>query len=96
MGERGIHNALPRREHQLRFCRPRNSKLFGELEIVAIGFDRWNWRHFKPCLERAGLSEDQLERFIEFGQGFQSMSPALRQLESALLDGRFGMTAIRR
>jgi phage terminase large subunit-like protein len=48
------------------------AKLFGELEIVAIGFDRWNWRHFKPCLERAGLSEDQLERFIEFGQGFQS------------------------
>jgi phage terminase large subunit-like protein len=65
------------------------AKLFGELEIGAIGFDRWNWRHFKPCLERAGLSEWELEKFIEVGQGFQSMSPALRQFESALLDGRF-------
>src|SRR5690606_9143790 len=28
------------------------------------------------------------EIFVEFGQGFQSMSPALRELEADLLNGR--------
>jgi phage terminase large subunit-like protein len=63
-------------------------ELFSALEFAAVGFDRWNWRHFRPCLERAGMSDGDLERFVEFGQGFQSMSPALRLLESAILDGK--------
>lgn len=63
--------------------------LFDNLNIQKIAFDRWGWRHFKPWLERSGLSETQLENhFLEFGQGFQSMSPALRDLESAILSGR--------
>ena len=57
------------------------------LDIQQIAFDRWNWRHFKPWLLKAGFSEEYLEKhFVEFGQGFQSMSPALRDLESALLN----------
>jgi phage terminase large subunit-like protein len=57
--------------------------------VRKISFDRWNWRHFKPWLERAGFSETELEEiFLEFGQGFQSMSPALRDLESELLNRR--------
>jgi phage terminase large subunit-like protein len=63
------------------------AKLFGELEIVAIGFDRWNWRHFKPCLERAGLSEDQLERFIEVGKASKH-EPRAAPVGKRLLDGR--------
>jgi phage terminase large subunit-like protein len=36
--------------------------------------------------EKVGFSEQLLERtFIEFGQGFKSMSPALRDLESLVL-----------
>jgi phage terminase large subunit-like protein len=42
-------------------------------------------RFLKPWLERVGFSEDELERFVEFGQGFVSMSPALREMESRLL-----------
>ena len=58
-----------------------------QLDIQQIAFDRWNWRHFKPWLLKAGFSEEYLEKhFVEFGQGFQSMSPALRDLESALLN----------
>lgn len=56
--------------------------------ISRIAFDRWNWRHFSPALERAGASADELERFVEFGQGFQSMSPALRSLDGALLNAK--------
>lgn len=63
-------------------------ELFREMDIAAIGFDRWNWRHFKPWLEKVGASEAEIGRFVEFGQGFQDMSPALRAFESAILDGK--------
>jgi phage terminase large subunit-like protein len=62
--------------------------LFERHNVVKLAFDRWNWRHLKPWLERVGFSEDTLaEKFVEFGQGFQSMSPALRDLEGEILNG---------
>lgn len=61
-------------------------------DVRKIAFDRWNWRHLKPWLLKAGFTEAQLEGdaaiFEQMGQGFQSMSPALRDLESALLNQR--------
>jgi phage terminase large subunit-like protein len=61
-------------------------------DLQKIAFDRWNWRHLKPWLAKAGFEESQLEGddaiFEPMGQGFQSMSPALRDLESAILNGR--------
>jgi phage terminase large subunit-like protein len=63
--------------------------LFGHYNIAKIGFDRWNMRHFLPWLLKAGLSEQFVkEHFVEFGQGMQSMSPALRDLEQVLLEGQ--------
>ncbi len=63
--------------------------LFNELDMRKVAFDRWNFRHLKPWLYRAGFSEAQVEfLFVEFGQGFQSMSPALRELESDILNGK--------
>ena len=54
-----------------------------------IAFDRWNFRHLKPWLLKAGFTEQRIdELFVEFGQGFQSMSPALRTLESEILNER--------
>jgi phage terminase large subunit-like protein len=64
------------------------ARLFQRCDVQSIAFDRWNWRHLKPWLEKAGLGEVEIERFVEFGQGYQSMSPALRSLEAALLSGR--------
>jgi phage terminase large subunit-like protein len=61
-------------------------KLFEEYDIAKLGFDRWNMKHLKPWLIKAGFSEDMIEeRFEEFGQGTQSMSPALRELEAMIL-----------
>lgn len=61
-------------------------------DVRKIAFDRWNWRHLRPWLEKAGFSPAQLEGdaaiFEQMGQGFQSMSPALRDLESAILNRR--------
>jgi phage terminase large subunit-like protein len=54
--------------------------------VRKIAFDRWGMRYLKPWLLAAGFTEERItETFVEFGQGFQSMSPALRDLESALL-----------
>ncbi|MDI6026731.1 terminase large subunit [Corticibacterium sp. UT-5YL-CI-8] len=67
-------------------------ELFTHLDIRKIAFDAWNWRHLKPWLLKAGFSEEQLEGdyavFEQMRQGFQTMSPALRDLESDLLNGR--------
>jgi phage terminase large subunit-like protein len=63
--------------------------VFEDYDVRKIAFDRWNFRHLRPCLIRAGFTEDQIkERFVEFGQGFQSMTPALRSLEAELLNTR--------
>jgi phage terminase large subunit-like protein len=53
------------------------------LDIARIGFDRWRMDRMKGALERQGV-ELPLE---PFGQGFQSMSPALDALEADLLNG---------
>lgn len=64
----------------------------GEMNIKKIAFDRWGWRHFKPALIKAGFPEDLVEGdnsiFMEFGQGFASISPALRDLETDILNER--------
>jgi phage terminase large subunit-like protein len=62
--------------------------LFDRCDVQALAFDRYNMRFLRPWLERVGFTEGELERFIEFGQGFVSMSPALRELESMLLNGK--------
>lgn len=66
--------------------------LADDCDLRKVAFDRWNWRHLKPWLLKAGFREDQLEGdaaiFEQMGQGFQSMSPALRDLESVILNGK--------
>lgn len=64
--------------------------LFDTLDIQCVAFDRWNWRFFKPALIRAGFTEEELEnKFMEFGQGFKSMSPAMRDADSIILQKKF-------
>jgi len=62
------------------------AELFDEKDVRKIGFDAWNMKHLRPWLVRAGMSEALIDdRFVEFRQGYQSMTPALRTLESLLL-----------
>ena len=63
-------------------------QMFQRYNVQKLAFDRWNFRHLLPWLLRAGFSEQLVkERFVEFGQGVASMSPALRDLEQVLLEG---------
>ena len=58
-------------------------------DVRKIAFDRWGFKHLRPWLIAAGFTEERIEEvFEEFGQGFQSMSPALRTLEGEILNGR--------
>jgi phage terminase large subunit-like protein len=59
--------------------------VFDSLDVKQIAFDRWNYPRLKPWLVEEGFIEDELLRFAEFGQGYKSMSPAIRDLESVLL-----------
>ena len=59
--------------------------IFDNFNIVKLAFDRYNMRFLKPYLEKVGFTDEELERFVEMGQGFISMSPAIRELESKLL-----------
>lgn len=62
----------------------------GKMNVQKIAFDRWNYKNLKPWLAKAGFRPEQLDGdgaiFVEFGQGFASMSPALRALESNVLN----------
>jgi phage terminase large subunit-like protein len=84
----GYLDATPGRSVEYEYIAERLRGLFDRLDIRQLGFDRWNFRHLRPWLEKAGFGEKELERFVEVGQGFQSQSPALRDLEADLLAGK--------
>lgn len=66
--------------------------VFEQNDVRKIAFDRWRWRHLKPWLLKAGFDETELEgdnaKFEQFGQGFASMTPALRDLVGLILNKR--------
>jgi len=60
-----------------------------DLDVRKIAFDRHNFKQLRPCLIREGFTEEEIEaKFMPFGQGFVSMSPALRTLEGIVVNGR--------
>jgi len=70
-------------------------RMLESMDVRKVGFDRWNLRHFKPWLVKAGLPEERIgdpaaprptDLFAAFGQGFKDMTPAVRTLETALLN----------
>jgi phage terminase large subunit-like protein len=75
----------PGRAIQYEFIAEYLRGIFDRCDVRALAFDRYNMRFLRPWLERAGFTEEELARFVDFGQGFVSMSPALRELESRLL-----------
>lgn len=58
------------------------------VNLIKIGFDRWRMDQFKASLKRQGATDDYLERYEPFGQGFVSMAPALDSLERAISERR--------
>lgn len=82
----GFIQLTPGRTIQYEFIAAHLRAVFDSYDVQSIGFDRYNMKFLRPWLVKAGFSEAELTRFVEFGQGFVSMSPALRELESRLLE----------
>ena len=70
------------------FVAARLLDLASEWNIAAVAFDRWRIDAFKKALSVAGAGDSFLELLTAFGQGFQSMGPALDALERELLARR--------
>jgi phage terminase large subunit-like protein len=67
---------------------PRVIEIMAQHKMRKMAFDRWNFMHFKPWLLAGKISERVIEeKWVEFGQGTASMSPALRELEARILNG---------
>ncbi len=86
--EQGFLAVCPGKSIEYEFIAHHLRELFDTCSVECVAFDRYNMRFLKPWLEKVGFTTEELERFIEFGQGFVSMSPALRELESRLLNGQ--------
>lgn len=80
--------AAPGRAIEYEYVAAHLLDVFEQYDIQKIAFDRWGWKFLRTWLLKAGFSEMDLdEHFVEMGQGYQSMSPALRDLETDLLNG---------
>jgi phage terminase large subunit-like protein len=84
--QQGYLSTTPGKSIEYEYIAQYLADLFNEKDVRKIGFDAWNMRHLRPWLVRAGLSEALIDdRFVSFRQGFESMTPALRTLETLLL-----------
>lgn len=63
-------------------------EISSEFDLQAIAFDRWRIDQFKAALRRQGATDAFIDKMQPFGQGWQSMSPAIESLEAELLNGR--------
>lgn len=81
----GQLNTTPGRAIEYEFIAHHLRGVFDRCNVKALAFDRYNMKFLRPWLERVGFTEEEMSRFVEFGQGFVSMSPALRELEARLL-----------
>lgn len=59
---------------------------FDSFDVQNVGFDRALMNFLTPWLVKEGFSEDELAKFVAFGQGTLSMTPALRELEVKLIN----------
>lgn len=83
----GYLQTTPGKSIEYEYVAERIVEFFESTDVRKIAFDRYNMRHLRPWLIKAGLSESLIDdRFVDFGQGYVSMGPALRQLESLLLN----------
>jgi phage terminase large subunit-like protein len=86
--QQGDLSLTPGKSIEYEWVAHRLREVFDDYDVTAIAFDRWGMRHLMPWLVKAGFTNEELEKFVEFGQGYKDMSPALRDLESLLLEER--------
>ena len=59
--------------------------VLSRLDVKAVAYDRWQFESLKKAFRRVGYEPPFLE---DFGQGYKTMTPALKALETTLLAGQ--------
>jgi phage terminase large subunit-like protein len=83
--KQGHLNTTPGRAIEYEFVAEALRGLFDRCDVQKIAFDRALFVHLTPWLVKANFGPEELEKFIPYGQGTLSMTPALRALEVKLL-----------
>ena len=83
--KQGYLNTTPGRAIEYEFVAEAMRGLFDRCDVQKIAFDRALFEHLKPWLIKANFSDDEIEKFVPYGQGTLSMTPALRAFEVKLL-----------
>ncbi|MBU1567706.1 MAG: phage terminase small subunit P27 family [Proteobacteria bacterium] len=81
----GYLNAIDRKTIEYEFVITDLVEICQEYDVHKIAFDRWNFANFQKDIDRLGA---QLPEMEEFGQGFKSMSPAIKEFEKMLIGGK--------
>lgn len=86
--KQGHLNTTPGKAIEYEFVAEYLRGFFDRHDVQAIGFDRALMNFLQPWLVKAGFSDAELAKFIPFGQGTLSMTPALRELEVKLMNSQ--------
>ncbi|KAK1548208.1 hypothetical protein Q3G72_024948 [Acer saccharum] len=93
--EQGQLKTTPGKSIQYKYVAQELRRVFDEFDVQLLGFDRYLMAFLKEWLQKVDektgkplFSETELAKFVEFGQGTASMTPALRDLEVKLLEGQ--------
>lgn len=84
----GYLHTTPGASVEYEYIAHRIKEIWDSHDVQALAFDRWGMRYLMPWLKEAGLTDDDMQRMRPFGQGFKDMTPALRELESVLVNGK--------
>lgn len=82
--QQGLLIATPGRTVDEDFVAAHVATALGSSDVRAFSYDRWQIDRLKKAFERIGYDRE----LTEFGQGFKSMSPAVKAVETLALQGR--------
>ena len=80
----GYIRAIDRKTVEYEFVIVDLVAMLSDFDCQKIAFDRWRMKDFKKDQLRLGV---ELPELVEFGQGYQSMSPAIKVFETKLIQG---------
>jgi phage terminase large subunit-like protein len=91
--DQGFLKTTPGKAIQYKFVALELRRIFDNFDVQLFGFDRYLMAFLKEWMQKVDektgkplFSEEELAKFVDFGQGTASMTPALRDLEVKLLE----------
>jgi phage terminase large subunit-like protein len=88
--KQGLLRTTPGKTVDYEYVAREIAEICAELNIKAIGYDRWRIELLRKEFEKLGIdtSEGGALPLVPHGQGFKDMAPAIDTLEAELLNGR--------